>query len=164
MVCLKCDHKRPKASNSSEAPAKSGQGIQGFSGFHSKGLSFVRDEEDETSGEPSIRQNVQPRDNGAGRWRFLADEREDTDGSSSRGGVSGFVDFPITGGKSKLSQNSDVQLKWKTEMLRRSRYVPDGGKSSPACLQRRPKFVECSSSDEEMDEWFGHGKRMQKEE
>lgn len=161
MVCLKCDHKRPKASNSSGASAQPGHEIRGFSSYH-KGSRFVKDE-DETGGEPPIRQETQSPNNGTARWRFVEDESKDIDGSKSWDGISGFVDFPIAGGKSELSQNSSKRSKWKAEMLEKSRPHSRGGESRSASLQRRPEFVECSS-DEEMAEWFGHGKRMQMEE
>ena len=156
---MKCDHRRPKASNSSEASAQSGHKIQGFSHFYGNGSSFVRDD-DETSDEPHIRQEIQTR-----RWRFLEDESKDIDGSNSRDGGSRFVDYPIAGGKSELSQNSDVRLKWKAEMLKRSRHDATESIYTSASVCRRPEFVECSSSDdEEMGEWFGHGRRTQMEE
>ena len=159
IACLKCDHRQPKASNSSEASAQSGHKIQGFSHFYGKGSSFVRDE-DETSDEPHIRQEIPTR-----RWRFLEDESKDIDGSNSRDRGSRFVDFPIAGGKSELSQNSDVRLKWKAEMLKRSRHDATESIYTSASVRRRPEFVECSSSDdEEMGEWFGHGRRTQMEE
>ena len=156
---MKCDHRRPKASNSSEASAQPGHKIQGFSHFYGKGSSFVRDEY-ETGGEPPIRQGIQTR-----RWRFLEDESKDINGSNSRDRGSRFVDFPIAGGKSELSQNSDVRLKWKAEMLKRSRHDARESKYTSASVRRRPEFVECSSSDDkDMGEWFGHGRRTQMEE
>ncbi|RVX12425.1 hypothetical protein CK203_011500 [Vitis vinifera] len=133
MVCLKCDHKRPKAS------AQPGHEIRGFSSYH-KGSRFVKDE-DETSGEPPIRQETQSPNNGTARWRFVEDESKDIDGSKSWDGISGFVDFPIAGGKSELSQNSSKRSKWKAEMLEKSRPHSRGGESRSASLQRSQSLL-----------------------
>ncbi|CAK9170413.1 unnamed protein product [Ilex paraguariensis] len=144
MVCLKCDHRRPKALKPTE---NSAQLLHDAGDNHHPQPYFVRERRSE--------------EEGGGRWKFVEDEAEDTGCSKSLNEVPGFVDFPIAGGKSKLSQNVQKQERWKTEMAERSR---SSGKArenvdefKSAFMQKSCKFLE-STDDEEMAEWFGHAK------
>ncbi|KAJ6771826.1 RAN BP2/NZF ZINC FINGER-LIKE SUPERFAMILY PROTEIN [Salix koriyanagi] len=133
MVCLKCDHRRPKASNSFKSSTEPEHGTGGVHGTYHK--------------------------RGADVWRFVEEEREDNHSISSNEGVR-FVDFPIAGGKSILSQNAQERERWKLEMWGRSKgavHVEEGEKEfERANTQRRFKYLE-STDDEDMAEWFGHG-------
>ena len=93
--------------------------------------------------------------------RFVEDNSEVYDGSSSWNEDSGFVDFPIAGGKSDLSQNAQRREKWKSEMLERSKSTvrtrPELAEFRSTGFPRMLDFTE-STDDEEMAEWFGQVK------
>ena len=93
--------------------------------------------------------------------RFVEDNSEVYDGSSSWNKDSGFVDFPIAGGKSDLSQNAERREKWKSEMLERSKSTvrtrPELDEFRSTGFRRMLDFTE-STDDEEMAEWFGQVK------
>ncbi|KAF2305612.1 hypothetical protein GH714_007044 [Hevea brasiliensis] len=95
---------------------------------------------------------------GVDRWRFVEEEREDNHLWNKD---SSFVDFPIVGGQSSLSRNSQNGERWKLEMLQKSRTTGRTGESDEesrrADTQRRFKFLE-TTDDEDMAEWFGHTK------
>ena len=157
MVCLKCDYRRPKVLNTSDTSA---QPPHDNGGYNSKsGKSFVK-VKTENNDHPSVGQNGS-RDRGSNTWRFVQDNSEDYARSSSWNEDSGFVDFPITGGKSDLSQNAQRRESWKLEMLERSKGTtiprPEDDEFRSTCFPRSLEFLE-STDDEEMAEWFGHRK------
>ncbi|KAL0005229.1 hypothetical protein SO802_012790 [Lithocarpus litseifolius] len=157
MVCLKCDYRRPKALNTSDTSA---QPPHYTGGYHDKsGMSFVK-VKTEINDQPSIGKN-RHRDRGSNIWRFVEDNIEDCDGSSSWNEDSGFVDFPIAGGKTDLSQNAQRREKWKSEMLERSKSIartrPEVDEFRSMGFPRMLDFPE-TTDDEEIAEWFGQVK------
>ena len=157
MVCLKCDYRRPKVLNTSDASA---QPPHDTGGYHNKsGMRFVK-VKTEINDQPSVGQN-RHRDRCSNMWRFVEDNSEVYDGSSSWNEDSGFVDFPIAGGKSDLSQNAQRREKWKSEMLERSKSTvrtrPELDEFRSTGFPRMLDFTE-STDDEEMAEWFGQVK------
>jgi hypothetical protein len=157
MVCLKCDYRRPKALNTSDTSAQPPHDNEGYNS--KSGKSFVK-VKTENNDHPSVGQNGS-RDRGSNTWRFVQDNSEDYARSSSWNEDSGFVDFPITGGKSDLSQNAQRRESWKSEMLERSKGTtiprPEDDEFRSTCFPRSLEFPE-STDDEEMAEWFGHRK------
>lgn len=156
MVCLKCDHRRPKASNSFKSSTEPEHGTGGNS--EQSGLKFLHSG-NEAADHKFVGVHGTYHKRGADVWRFVEEEREDNHSISSNEGVR-FVDFPIAGGKSILSQNAQERERWKLEMLGRSKgavHVEEGEKEfERANTQRRFKYLE-STDDEDMAEWFGHG-------
>lgn len=150
MVCLKCDYRRPKASNTSDTSA---QPRHDNGGYHNK--SEVTDINDQ----PSVGQNKKSLYKDSNTWRFVEDS-DDYARSRSRDEDSGFVDFPIAGGKSDLSQNAQRRERWKLEMQERSkgtiRARPEDDEFRSAHVPRTRHFPE-SADDDEMADWFGHG-------
>ncbi|XP_059447374.1 uncharacterized protein LOC132178831 [Corylus avellana] len=150
MVCLKCNYRRPKASNTSDTSA---QPRHDNGGYHNK--SEVTDINDQ----PSVGQNRKSLYKDSNTWRFVEDS-DDYARSRSRDEDSGFVDFPIAGGKSDLSQNAQRRERWKLEMQERSkgsiRARPEDDEFRSAHVPRTRHFPE-SADDDEMADWFGHG-------
>ncbi|KAF4355443.1 uncharacterized protein LOC115714361 [Cannabis sativa] len=151
MVCLKCDHRRQKAMNSSER-----SDLENVRYCNSRSMNVEGDNAD----------NNICRNNSANMWRFVEEENEECTHPKSKNEASGFVDFPIAGGKTDLSQNAEKRERWKSEMLERSKGTfkateDDGDELRPARLQRRSEFA-YSADDEEMAEWFGPGKLERK--
>ncbi|KAL9352644.1 hypothetical protein Peur_055324 [Populus x canadensis] len=156
MVCLKCDHRRPKASNCLKSSTELEHG-KGGNPEQSR-LKFLHSG-NEAADHKFVGVHGTHHNRGADVWRFVEEEREDNHSISSNEGVR-FVDFPIAGGKSSLSQNAQKRERWKLEMLERSKggvHVEEDEKEFEyANTQRRFKYLE-STDDEDMAEWFGHG-------
>ncbi|KAI3431222.1 uncharacterized protein J3R85_007956, partial [Psidium guajava] len=146
MVCLKCDYRRRKASNSN-----------GFSqwehdvGSHHRGHGAIRDR----NSMRSLRVT--------NRWRFVDEENRVAEKPklTNSSNDSGILDFPIAGGMSNLSRNTEKRETWKLKMLERCRMTteekanPDEPRSSRIYRNSEsPDFED----DEEMAEWFGSGK------
>ncbi|KAK7849046.1 zinc finger protein var3 [Quercus suber] len=119
--CLQCKEKPPKRQlNMGEWEYASAQPPHDTGGYHNKsGMSFVK-VKTEINDQLSVGQN-RHQDRGSNMWRFVEDNSGVYDGSSSWNEDSGFVNFPIAGGKSDLSQNAQRREKWKSEMLERSK-------------------------------------------
>ncbi|XP_021910054.1 LOW QUALITY PROTEIN: zinc finger protein VAR3, chloroplastic-like [Carica papaya] len=156
MVCLNCDHRRPKASNASDMSARPQRQSGGHRNHNRWG--FV-DSGIEVISSKSVRQGSKNQKRGSILWRFAEEESNDEISSISRNEDSRFLDFPIEGGKSALSQNPKNREKWKLEMLERrqnaaiTREINDPIQSSHK--QRGLKLPE-SMDDKEMADWFGH--------
>ncbi|PON75294.1 zinc finger protein [Parasponia andersonii] len=163
MVCLKCDHKRPKAANSSGTSAKNDLENVGYR--ENSRLRFVEGDHADVNSQKSLRRHKQNRNNGSHMWRSVGEENEGYSHPNSRSEASGFADFPITGGKSDLSQNAEKRDRWKSEMLERSKGTfkaeKDDDKLISASIQRRLELPK-SADDEEMAEWFGPGNLRRK--
>lgn len=157
MVCLKCDHRRPKAENSSEA---SGERLLQHGDHHENNkFRFSRGDTD-VSTQPSFQQCRQSQDKCADVWRFVVDESEEYGCSKSLNEASGYVDFPIAGGKSDLSRSAEKKERWKLEMLVRSKSTIKTKSDDEFESTSTSSGVEYpeSTDDEEMAGWFGHGK------
>ncbi|KAF2308411.1 hypothetical protein GH714_006903 [Hevea brasiliensis] len=156
MVCLKCDHRRPKALN---APSNTSTPLEHDSGGlpNHRRLRFVHGDH-KGDDDKSMQLDRMKQRRGVDRWRFVEEEREDNHLWNKD---SSFVDFPIVGGQSSLSRNSQNGERWKLEMLQKSRTTGRTGESDEesrrADTQRRFKFLE-TTDDEDMAEWFGHTK------
>lgn len=154
MVCLKCDHRRSKASTSSESRLQNG-GYQESSRFSS----FQGDHSSVNIQTSSWGQG-QNRNIGANMWRSAEEEIEEHGYPNSRNEASVFADFPIIGGLNDLSQNAEKRDRWKLEMIRWSKVnfkAKRNDELSSANFHRRLEFPK-SADDDEMAEWFGPGK------
>lgn len=140
MVCLKCDHRRPKASNSRGSCAQA-----------------VNDNGDNRLSRPYFGEERRSGDASTDRWNFVQAESENEISSNSMNEPRLF-DFPIAGGKSSVSQNLQKQASWKQEMAERSknaiRAKENADDFKSAIMQRRSEFLE-PTDDEDMAEWFG---------
>ncbi|GMH15155.1 hypothetical protein Nepgr_016996 [Nepenthes gracilis] len=88
-------------------------------------------------------------------WSFV----EDNELSAGNDSTLEFMDFPIHGGGSELSQNKDKIEEWKLEMAARKRNAAEEKAwDSNTTATRRSTFVKCSD-DNEIAEWFGQAKR-----
>ncbi|CAK7326800.1 unnamed protein product [Dovyalis caffra] len=151
MVCLKCDYRRPKAMNSSKISSE----IEHYKGDHSKQSrsKFLHSGNEATDHKPVGAYGTN-HNRGAETWRFVEEERADNHLISSNEVVR-FVDFPIAGGKSSLSQNAQKRERWKLEMLKRRKGVlhaeGDENEVEDANTQRRFKYLE-STDDEDLAE------------
>lgn len=158
MVCLKCDHKRPKAAHSSEASAEPVREDGGYPNNNS--MNFVGGDSD-VNDQSYAGQCRQSQDRGVGMWRFVDEGDDDGSHSKSWNEASGFVDFPIAGGKTELSRNLQKRDKWKLKMLERSkggmRDMANDDGSRSASIPRSLELSDCTD-DEEMSDWFGDGK------
>lgn len=157
MVCLKCDHRRPKTANSSETSSEPLLANGGHNGNNRLRLSGCG------SGvytPPSVQQHRQSQNRRADVWRFEEDEKEECIHSNSGNEDSRFVDFPIAGGKSDLSQSEEEKARWKFEMLERSKGTFKAKNEDEFGSVRIHRSLEPpeSTDDEDMAGWFGHGK------
>lgn len=158
MVCLKCDHRRPKAASSSETSENQ---LENVGHREDSRLRFVKDDHTNVNIQTSPRQHRHKQYNSTNMGRSWEEDSEDISYPNLRNEDSGFVDFPIAGGKSDLSQNEGKRDRWKSEMLERSKGTFKAEKEDnelrTASIQRRFEFPK-SAADEEMAEWFGSGK------
>lgn len=139
MVCLKCDYKRPKALNSS-LPSQS-----------------VGDKIPYRRTRPYFGQEKQFTDEEVDDFGFV--ETEGQYRSNSLNNVPGFVDFPLLGGKSDLSQNVLKQERWKKDMAEQRRSAAkakeDADVFKSSFTRDSGEFLQVDDG-EEMAEWFGH--------
>lgn len=131
MLCLKCDHKRPKVPNAS------GTSTDEFEG---------------SIGKSTRRDRKQSKD--SDRWRFVHEDNEDEHCLDSRTENSKFIDFPITR-KTTWSLNtgkceSTLEIEAKNKSLST---VMQNDESKCSDSQRKLELLECSN-DEEMAGWF----------
>lgn len=141
MACLKCDHRRPKASNS----------------FATSNLTQNSNGENRQS-RPYFGEGRQVEDASVNKWIFVEDGKEDQDASHSWNVNPCLVDFPVVGGKTDLSKNVQHQARWKHEMAERNKSIVEAKENADefkaAIMERRRKFSE-TAQDEEMAGWFG---------
>ncbi|TKY69247.1 Zinc finger protein VAR3 [Spatholobus suberectus] len=161
MVCLKCDHRRPivsKASNSSLQPRQ-----EDIHHYKNSKFAFVAHQGDRSDETPMVFERKN-RNRDSHMWRFVEDRNENHSLNKSND-PSGFIDFPIVGGKTHLS---GVQRReaYKTELPNQCRRPSwqsetDDEFCSSDNLSTDDEFCSAnnqSTDDEEMDEWFGKGK------
>ncbi|XP_065855910.1 uncharacterized protein [Euphorbia lathyris] len=152
MVCLKCDHRRPKALNYPNNMPPQHE--------HNSRLRSVHGE-NKIDNESSIGPDRTNQRSNANTWRFLEEEREGNH-LNLRNKESSFLDFPIVGGKSSLSQDAEKRESWKLEMLEKSKTsTRTGGRDKELRnteTVRQSNYIE--TSDEDMGEWFGYSKKM----
>lgn len=153
MVCLKCDHKRPRSS---------AEPVHEDGGYHnSNRVSFVGGDANIVNNGSCAGQCRGVQNRSANRWRFVVEENDDCSHSNSLDKASRFVDFPIAGGKTELSQNPQKRDRWRLRMLEKSKGATTDLASDDevrsASIERRAQFSD-STDDEEMAEWFGNGK------
>lgn len=138
MVCLKCDHKRPKAFNSSPLPSQSISGNM-----------------PNRRTRPFFGQEKQCREEGFDELKFVESQHN----SSSFDDVSGFIDFPVIGGKSDLSQNVQRQDRWRREMAEQNRSASKAKENADlfksSIIRAGREFLQSNEDDDEMAEWFG---------
>lgn len=143
MVCLKCDHRRPIASNTADIASHPVNG----SVRHDQTRFW--DEQERSS-----------RYKGGNSFKFVESENDDQIGSSSWNQAPGFKDFPVVGGKSDLSWDVQKHDLWKREMATKSRTViherEDLGRHNSYIFRGRREDP-ASGADDDMAEWFGKG-------
>ncbi|KAL8150753.1 hypothetical protein V2J09_020561 [Rumex salicifolius] len=134
-LCLRCDHRRPKASTASNP------------------LPELNDNQDEAMSCAETREDERRQQNS---WEFVVDEN-----CTSKKRVLEYMDFPILGGKSSLSQSEEEREKWRARMRKTNNCMTNAagekGNGSGFAEMRRPEFLECSDEGE-MEEWFGQVK------
>lgn len=161
MICLKCDHRRPKASNASESP----HGCQTENPDYRKSnqLNFGREQGKINDQTITITERNNRR-KGSGEWRFVEDRDENDQQSYSRNNTSHYDNFPIAGGTSELSKSPQKIEAWKKEMLKMSKSSLEMAPNSedelwPSDDQiSKGTFFTDDDDDGEMEEWFGVGK------
>ncbi|KAI3453166.1 hypothetical protein Pfo_009829 [Paulownia fortunei] len=145
MVCLKCDHRRPIASNSGYIASKP---VNNNVENHEMQPWFVPEKQSSYGGDDSL--------------KFVETESQDHISSSSWNQVQGFMDFPVSGGKSDLSRNVQKQELWKMEMADKSRTADhsreDTGRYNASIFQGTSGYL-ASGDDDDMAEWFEGGKK-----
>lgn len=146
MVCLKCDHKRPIASNPAEIasqPLNNSVMNHQTQHWHEQEKSSSR----YYRGEDSV--------------KFVNSENEDQIGSSSWDEATGFKDFPVAGGKSELSRDQQKRESWKMEMAAKSRNAihkrDDSTRHDSYIFRGTRKSPPSEDDDDDMTEWFGKG-------
>lgn len=151
-VCLRCDWKRPKAINNGDF-ARSEHSSQVDSKSYS--FSFVRDSDIDAK-------KVVTQKEDSDFWRSSEDDCSDY-GENRFNSWKGFNNFPIIGGRTAVSQDATVRLRWKEKMSRRHRdpsgecvEVSDHDVAS-AVPSSDMDLDNCSSEDDTV-EWFGSGK------
>lgn len=157
MVCLKCDHGRPKAAKSSESFSENQLENVGYR--ENSSVSSFRSDHTYVNIQTSSWRHGQIQNNGANMWRSV-EESEEHSYLNSMNKASDFVDFPIAGGLSDLSRDAEKREKWKLEMIDRSKGVfkaKSDAQPTSISTQRRLEFPKYAD-DEEMAEWFGPGK------
>lgn len=157
-MCLRCDYRRPKGSTYCESSSQLDDDSRSFRQLD--GTNFVRHARNSRSSDRLDRQNRRIVSN---MWRFIEDESKDGAELNLENQSSVFVDFPIAGGKSNLSQNAERRERWKLEMLERSRTTFREKKNNADCRSQSSKeqevgLFECTD-DQEIEEWFGSGIR-----
>ncbi|XP_050232401.1 uncharacterized protein LOC126681066 isoform X2 [Mercurialis annua] len=160
MVCLKCDHRRSKALNSpNNVSTKPEQDNGGYSRLSSNNA------ENEAANDKSEKRDRKNRKKGPRNWKFV-EEEEDDDDSSLCNKDARYMNFPIVGGKSILSQDEQKREKWKAEMLeKKNKSVITTSESDEEVeydddTRGTFKYVE-ATYDEDMAEWFGHTKKTE---
>lgn len=158
IMCLRCDYRRPKGSTYCESSSQLDDDSRSFRQLD--GTNFVRHARNSRSSDRLDRQNRRIVSN---MWRFIEDESKDGAELNLENQSSVFVDFPIAGGKSSLSQNAERRERWKLEMLERSRTTFREKKNNADCRSQSSKeqevgLFECTD-DQEIEEWFGSGIR-----
>ncbi|KDP38108.1 hypothetical protein JCGZ_04751 [Jatropha curcas] len=156
MVCLKCDHRRPKALNATNITST--QPEHDNAGYPNQRRSRFVHDENEANGDKSMGPERRNQRRRVEMWRFVEEEREDNQNEDSR-----FVNFPIVGGKSSLSQNAEKRERWKIEMLEKNKTSTRTNESDEEFRftdTQRCKYLE-ATDDEDMSEWFGNGKEME---
>lgn len=162
MVCLKCDHRRPivsKPSNSSLPPQQEDRDHYKNSKF-----AFVAHQDDRSDETPMISERKN-RSRDSRMWRFIEDRNEKHKCLTKSNDPSEFIDFPIAGGKTHLSEvqrreayntelpNQCTTPSWQSET--------DNEFCSSDNLSTDDEFSSAnnqSTDDEEMDDWFGKTK------
>lgn len=155
MVCLKCDHRRPKAANASDSFLQSQ--IEDLDCQNNRSKSIFSTNQGNINDQTSVVPERENRNRSSGMWRFVDDSNENHQCSYSWNDTSQYNDFPIAGGKSDLSKSSQNIQAWKKDMLNRN-------KSSLETTESEDEFwsddnqSNFTDDDEEMAEWFGKGK------
>jgi len=165
MVCLKCDHRRPivsRASNSSLQPQ------QEDINHHKVGKFGFGSHKGDRSGETPMVFERKKSSRDSHMWRFVEDKSENHKTLNKSNDASEFIDFPIIGGKTHLSEVQRREA-YKTELPNEWRRPPWQSESdddddefcSSDNQDSDHEFCSAnnqSADDEEMDEWFGKGK------
>lgn len=143
MVCLKCDHRRPIASNSADIAS---QPITNSVMNHQTHPWYAQERLNRYKGDDSL--------------KFVESEGEDQIGSSSWNQAPGFKDFPVVGGKSDLSRDVQKHDSWKKETAAKTRTVSrerkDSGRHNSYIFRGTGNYP-ASGDDDDMAEWFGKG-------
>ncbi|PIN13003.1 RNA-binding Ran Zn-finger protein [Handroanthus impetiginosus] len=147
MVCLKCDHRRPIASNSANVAS---QPVNNNVKNHQTQPWFVQEKQSRHKRDDSL--------------KFVESDSQDYTSSSSWNQEPGFMDFPVVGGNSDLSQNTQKQELWKMEMANKSNTTgharEDAGRYNSSIFEGKSEFLTSGNDDDDdMAEWFGGRKK-----
>ncbi|MED6224229.1 hypothetical protein PIB30_081953 [Stylosanthes scabra] len=146
MICLKCDHRRPKA--------HSLQSEQEHKDHHKNNKLTNSGHQVGFCDKPLMVTERKNSKRGSLTWRFTEDTNENNKRLSTSKKHSQFIDFPIAGGKSSLSEphfvDSEAQRReaYKNELLSQSETDDELWSDDSV-----------STDEEEMAEWFGSAKR-----
>ena len=157
MVCLKCDHRRPKASNASESSAQ--PHAEDKDHHNSSKLNFVRQYGD--FNDQSYMMLDRKNKNRDSDTRRFVENVSEKDNQLSSWNDSSFMNFPIAGGKTELSKSAKSQEERKKGMLERSKSCMETIESDGefwSTNNQNAKEIFDITDDEEMAEWFGSGK------
>ncbi|MCL7041841.1 hypothetical protein MKW94_004403 [Papaver nudicaule] len=148
MVCINCDWKRPKASNYWDTVAE--RHHEGFRQPYS--MNFGR-HDGKSDNRFSGRQERQSKKTGTEFW---SSEENSEDENCLNSVNSELVDFSILGGKTDISQDPQARVKWEEDMSRVRRIVSAERENNTEIPKKLGSLQ--SAKDDEMDDWFGHGK------
>lgn len=157
MACLRCDHRRPKASTASSASAE-----MTHDNVSSHPLSGAKSITNGADGgyQPLAKPKRLNESKSSNLWRFVTEDNQSEEESAGfASDALQFMDFPIAGGRSELSQNKLRIEKWKSEMLERTRRASKAKERTSelkAETPAMPHILECDG--EELADWFGPGK------
>lgn len=144
MVCLKCDHRRPKVSNTSNSSLQP-------QGEDSR-LTFAGYRFDSNKESPmALERKSSNRD--SQKWRFVEDGNEHHMYLENSNDTSEMLAFPIAGGKtgmSKIERGEDYKNESPNQC---KKHFWQSETDDEFCSSDNQ-----SSDDDEMAEWFGKGK------
>ncbi|KAF7827572.1 zinc finger protein VAR3, chloroplastic [Senna tora] len=156
MVCLKCDHRRPKAASVSDSSVQ--QQIDDKDHDKNGKSNFLRNQGNNINDQISFITERKNRKQGSSMWRFVEDRNENHQCSYSWSDTSQFNNFPISGGKSELSKSSQKIEEWKKDGLRRNKSLETTESEDEFWSDDNQSIKETYFTDEDMEEWFGVGK------
>lgn len=144
MVCLKCDHRRPKVSNTSNSSLQS-------QGEDSR-LTFAGYRFDSNNESPTV-SDRKSRNRDSQKWRFVDDGIEHNSNLENSNDTSEVLAFPIAGGKTGMSKTERGEAYKNEPPSQCKKHLWQSEINDDFSSSDDP-----SSDDEEMAEWFGKSK------
>jgi len=150
MVCLKCDHRRPKVSNASNSSLQSQREDRNH--YEKSRPAFAGYRFDSNKESPMVSER-KSRNRDSHKWRFVEEGIENHKYLENSNDNSEYLDFPIAGGKTGMSEAQKGEA-YKNESPNQSkRHSWQSETDDEFCSSDNP-----STDDEDMAEWFGKGK------